>query len=154
MSLYKIFARSRSCMSSQNVPSMLPPWIPMTLKELHGKWFPSWFELFDRRHQILIVSHHEIKSDPMSAMRRVHEFLQVPFPYDHTDETNITNGGCVLCCGDSSSRQCYESIGHRPAQLFHARIGARMVSNQPGAILSFFARPSRSTDGTTTISQI
>jgi hypothetical protein len=42
---------------------------------MYGNILPRWFDLFDRRRQILIVSFEESQSDPEGYLRRIHEFL-------------------------------------------------------------------------------
>ena len=85
-------------------PQLLQKRNKKTLKGYYFKWFQRWFTLFDRKN-ILILAYDEIKRHPERAMRRVHEFLDIPLPpavvaVDEADagsnrDTNIAASGVI-----------------------------------------------------------
>lgn len=59
-----------------------------------------WFELFDRRKQILVLSYDELKSDHHSFLRRLNEFLNIPddslmvLPHKNTNKEQTSPPPC------------------------------------------------------------
>jgi Sulfotransferase domain len=49
-------------------------------KSCYAHHLRRWFELFDRQHQILVLSYDELKVNQTMFLRRLHEFLDIPIP--------------------------------------------------------------------------
>jgi Sulfotransferase domain len=47
-------------------------------KSCYAHHLRRWFELFDRQHQILVLSYDELKVNQTMFLRRLHEFLDIP----------------------------------------------------------------------------
>jgi hypothetical protein len=56
-------------------------------KSCYAHHLRRWFDLFDRRRQVLVLSYDELTSHPASFLRRLHVFLDVPVP---TDDSALT----------------------------------------------------------------
>jgi hypothetical protein len=44
---------------------------------LYSVYLERWFKLFDRK-KIMVLNYSELKTDPQDALKRIHDFLEIP----------------------------------------------------------------------------
>jgi hypothetical protein len=57
---------------------------PTILLSDYAHYLRKWFHLFDRSNQILVLSFDELRDDPISYLKRIHRFLDIPIPSNET----------------------------------------------------------------------